>query len=118
MTTSVLIKGESYLTADYNLPAKRNFRDAWSTPVGRVVSVDMQKAREIQRERVREMRAARWQAADEAWFKAVEASDETATAAAVVYKQALRDAPAHASINDAQTPEALFAITLNTILGD
>ena len=112
----VRIGASTRLATRHAQPATgRVFRDAWAWPVGRgAISIDMDRARDIVRERIRGEREERWQAADAAFNRALESGASTAEEAAA--RQALRDAPAHRSIADALTPAALAAITLDKIL--
>lgn len=96
------------------LPQDRTFRNAWVL-AGAVIAHDMQKAREIQRERLRAARAPQLAALDTDYLRAVEAADAPAQAAVVAQKQALRDAPAAPEIDAAQTVVELKAITLDSI---
>ena len=94
----------------------RWFREAWTWPLAAgPIEVDMTRARDLQRDRIRVERAARWGAADRDFNVAQEAG--TSTAAAATVRRKMRDAPAHASIDEAATPEALKLVTLDSILG-
>lgn len=79
-------------------------------------TVDIVKARDIQRDIIRAEREAAWPAADVAWFEAMDAGDQTATTAAAGVRKKMRDAPAHASIANAADFDTLRAVTLATIL--
>jgi len=105
---SVLIKigGNLYDSSLYELPDERLFRDAWTAdPNAGVISVDMNLARDVWRDKIRRARAPRLQELDAEFMKALETG--ASTTAIVAEKQALRDAPAHPDILTAQTPEAL-----------
>lgn len=78
------------------------------------ITVDMPRAREIKRDLIRGEREPLLVEADTAYLRALEAGADTTEI--VARKQALRDAPAHASIAAAETPEALAAITLDSLL--
>lgn len=86
-------------------PLDRTFRDAWKD-TGKI-DVDMVKARDIQRDRIRAKRKPKLEALDIEYMKAHEKADVLAMNRIVAQKQALRDAPAHPDIEAAQTPEAL-----------
>jgi hypothetical protein len=75
-----------------------------------VITVDMAKAREIQRGRIRAARQPLLAALDVEFMRAVEAGDAARQAEVAAQKQALRDAPAHPDIEAAETPEALKAV--------
>ena len=91
-----------------SIPTDRTFRDAWKI-AGTKVDVDMEKAREIHRERLRAMRAPRFVALDIAYLRADESGDVAAKLSITATKQELRDVPAHPSIAAAKTPEELKA---------
>lgn len=90
------------------IPADRTFRNAW-VDGGTTVAVDMPKARDLHRDRIRSDRALLFSQLDVAYARADEAGDTEAKAAIAAQKQALRDAPAHPDIEAAQTPEDLLA---------
>lgn len=75
-----------------------------------IVTVDMAKARDIQRERIREMRAPVLAELDTAYQRADERGDTEAKANIASRKQALRDATEDPAIEAAQTPEELKAV--------
>lgn len=102
------IGGTAYNNADYTKPAERNFREAWVSDGVSVISVNMEKAREIWRDKIREARKEPLKLLDTAYMKALETSADTRSI--VADKQALRDAPALASIEAATTPEELTTI--------
>ena len=112
------IGGDRRLSTDHQEPATGDhFFSAWEWPSGEgTILVNIEKARKSQRNSIRQEREFRWPDADSTWFKAQESGDVLAIASAVAIKQALRDAPDHVSITNAQTPEELIAITLDTIL--
>lgn len=92
-----------------SVPADRTFRNAW-TVVGGVVVHDMDKCRDIQRDRIRQARVPVLAALDVEFMKAVEAGDTATQAEVAAKKQALRDLPDVPSIDAAKTPEDLKAI--------
>jgi hypothetical protein len=89
------------------IPTDRTFRDAWADK-GRV-QVDMPKAREIHRERMREARSPLLSNLDIEYQRADEAGDQTAKAEVAMRKQRLRDVTALPEIDAAKTPEQLKA---------
>jgi len=72
-----------------------------------VIRVNMPKARDIWRDKIRAARAPRLAELDAQFLRAVEAGDTVRQAEIVAAKQALRDAPADPRIDAAQTPDAL-----------
>jgi len=81
-----------------------------------MINVNMTKARDIHREKVREARNPKLAAKDVEFQRALETGADTATI--VGEKQALRDAPAAAAIDAATTPEELKAAWDSDLLGD
>lgn len=92
-----------------NMSAGPVFFTAWK-PDGAGVSIDMPKARDIWRDRIREARAPLLTALDVEYQRADEQGDATAKRSIAARKQVLRDAPAHPDIEAAATPEALKAV--------
>lgn len=109
MTTFIKIGAASYNAADYEIPAERTFREAWvaDTETG-VISVNMTKAKNVWRDKLREARKEPLAALDTTYMKALETGADTTQI--VADKQALRDAPAHADIDAATTPDELKAV--------
>ena len=98
-------------------PADRHFRGAWSLS-GSVISEDMDAAKAIFKDKVREVRNPLLDAEDVVYMKALEADDTSAKAASVTKKTALRDAPAASAINAASDIAALKAAWDTSVLGD
>ena len=99
------------------VPANRDFRGAWSLS-GSVISEDLTKAKEIFKDKIREVRGPLLDAEDVVYMKALEADDATAKAASVAKKTALRDAPAAAAIDAASDIAGLKAAWDADLLGD
>jgi len=99
------------------MPADRHFRGAWSLS-GSVISEDMDAAKAIFKDKVREVRGPLLDAEDVVYMKALEADDADAKAASVTKKAALRDAPAASAINAASDIAALKAAWDTDVLGD
>ena len=109
MTFLIEIGGSEYRSEDYSYPAERNFREAWDlSPSPNLIVVNMDKAKEIWRDKIRRDRVEPLQKLDADYMKALETGSDTASI--VAQKQALRDAPALPSIDAATTPEELKAI--------
>ena len=115
MTTYIEIDAEVRNAADVSVPVDRTFRDAWQFS-GAAIEVDMVKARDIHRDRLRAARVPRFSELDAAWFRAAETGDTDAQAAIAGVKQALRDVTADPRIDAASTPGALNALTLDALL--
>lgn len=87
----------------------RTFRNAWTLDKGQTV-VDMPKAREIWKDKMRLARAPLLAELDKAYLRADEAKDETAKEEVAVQKQELRDVTDDPRIDAAKTPEELKAV--------
>ena len=81
-----------------------------------MINVNMTKARDIHREKVRQARNPLLASKDVEFQRALETGADTA--AIVAAKQALRDAPASAAIEAATTPDELKASWDAELLGD
>lgn len=80
------------------------------------ISVDMNKARAIHRDRMRAARTPKLAALDVAFQRALETGSDTSII--VAQKQALRDVTSDPAIEAAQTPEELKAIWPTALLDD
>lgn len=92
-------------------PRDLTFRDAWCdvTPEPKI-DIDMPKARNIHRNRLRELRKPKLDALDIESMKAVIAKDEKKTNEIEAKKQVLRDVTIHPAIEAASTPEELMKV--------
>ena len=117
-TTYIVDKdGNQIDAASATVPSDRHFRGAWSLS-GNVISEDMTKAKEIFKDKIREVRQPLLEAEDVVYMKALEADDASAKTASVAKKKALRDAPAAKAITDADTIAKLKAAWDTSVLGD
>ena len=117
-TTYIVDKDGNQIDASKaTVPSDRHFRGAWSLS-GSVISEDLAKAREIFKDKIREVRGPLLEAEDVVYMKALEADDATAKAASVTKKTALRDAPAASAISDATTIAELKAAWDTSVLGE
>ena len=82
-----------------------------------MININMDKAREIHRSRIRQAREPLFKTADLAFMKAIETGDDLAKAQAVAVKQLLRDAPAASEIDAATDSEELKAAWNELLLG-
>ena len=118
VTTYIVDKDWNQIdAATATVPANRDFRGAWSLS-GSVISEDLDKAKELFKDKIREVRGPLLAAEDVVYMKALEADDATAKAASVTKKQALRDAPAAAAIDAATDIAGLKAAWDADLLGD
>ena len=90
------------------IPADRAFRNAWED--SGTVSVNMPKARNLHREKLRGLRKPKMDALDVAYMRADELGDAVLKAEITVKKQALRNVTADPAIEAAPTPEELEAV--------
>ena len=117
-TTYIVDKdGNQIDAASATVPSDRHFRGAWSLS-GTVISEDMTKAKEIFKDKIREVRKPLLEAEDVVYMKALEADDADAKAASVTKKGKLRDAPAASAITNADTIAKLKAAWDTSVLGD
>ena len=117
-TTYIVDKDGNQIDASAaSVPSDRHFRGAWSLS-GSVISEDMDAAKEIFKDKVREARTPLLDAEDVVYMKALEADDASAKSASVTKKTALRDAPSASAINAASDIAALKAAWDTDVLGD
>ena len=117
-TTYIVDKDGNQIDASTaSVPSDRHFRGAWSLS-GKVISEDMDAAKVIFKDKIREVRAPLLEAEDVVYMKALEADDASAKTASVAKKKALRDAPAAQAITDADTIAKLKAAWDTSVLGD
>ena len=118
VTTYIVDKDGNQIDASTaTVPSDRHFRGAWSLN-GKVISEDMDAAKVIFKDKIREVRAPLLDAEDVVYMKALEADDADAKTASVNKKKALRDAPAAKAITDADTIAKLKAAWDTSVLGD
>jgi hypothetical protein len=117
-TTNIVDKdGNTISASDATVPSDRHFRGAW-TLSGSTISEDLATAKDIFKDKVREVRKPLLDAEDVVYMKALEAGDTDAQAASVAKKKALRDAPAASAITSADTIAKLKAAWDTSVLGD
>ena len=117
-TTYIVDKDGNQIDASAaTVPSDRHFRGAWSLS-GSVISEDMDAAKEIFKDKIREVRAPLLEAEDVVYMKALEAGDTDAQAASVTKKNNLRNAPAASAISSASDIAALKAAWDTDVLGD
>ena len=119
MTSFIVDKDGNQIDASTvtSKPSDRHFRNAWAIS-GKVIAEDMTKAKEIFKDKIREVRKPLLEAEDVVYMKAMEADDASAKTASVNKKKALRDAPAAQAITDADTIAKLKAAWDTSVLGD
>jgi hypothetical protein len=87
----------------------RVYREAWTLVGGIFLDIDMEKAKEIQRDLWREARAPLLLALDALWMRAQEENDTAAMAAIHIAKDDLRDVTL-TNLSSVTTPEELYAV--------
>ena len=117
-TTYIVDKDGNQIDASTaTVPSDRHFRGAWSLS-GNVISEDLDAAKVIFKDKIREVRKPLLEAEDVVYMKALEADDASAKTASVAKKKALRDAPSASAIDDATTIAELKAAWDTSTLGD
>jgi len=91
------------IVEDDAVESDRTFRNAWVTSKGKSTEVDLDKAKVIAIEKVREVRVPKFAELDVAYQRAVEEDDSDKQAAVVVKKQTARDATADSQISGADS---------------
>ena len=89
------------------IPNDRTFRNSWVTEQGKSVEIDLAKAKDVAKDKVRQARTPKFAELDVAYQRADEAGDSDAKAAVVVKKQTARDATADTKITDADSVDNL-----------
>ncbi len=109
--------GNQANASEVTVPANRDFRGAWLLS-GKVISEDLDKAKEIFKDKIREVRQPLLEAEDVVFMRAIEAGDSSAQTASAEKKKSLRDAPAASAIDSATTIAKLKAAWDTSLLGD
>ena len=94
-----------------DIPGDRTWRDAWAMQGGKI-DVAIDKAKEVQKARLRAEREPKLAALDVQYMRAIEAKDNKLAAEIAAKKQALRDITADPRIAAATTTQELAAVTL------
>jgi hypothetical protein len=115
-TTTIIDKDGASITSPSSMPSDRSFRGAWKIE-GTVISEDLATAKEIFKDKIREVRKPLLDAEDVVYMKALEADDSSAKAASVAKKAKLRDAPANTAISSASNITELKAAWDTSVLG-
>tara|TARA_A100001015_G_C14957997_1_gene699609 strand:+ start:642 stop:1013 length:372 start_codon:yes stop_codon:yes gene_type:complete len=116
-TTTIVDKdGKSIDAASATIPSDRHFRNAWTLD-GTVISEDLATAKNIFKDKIREVRKPLLEEEDVVYMKALEADDASAKTASVTKKTNLRNAPAASAITNATTIAELKAAWDTSLLG-
>ena len=98
------------------VPSDRHFRNAWALS-GSVITEDLTVAKQLFKEKIREVRKPLLEAQDVLYMKALEDASSSAKTTIKNKKKSLRDAPAASAIDDADTIEKLKAAWDTSLLG-
>lgn len=115
VTSYILDKDGTLVDASSVTVPARHFRGAWVLS-GSVITEDLDKAKEIFKDKIREVRKPLLEAKDVELMRALETG--TSTTAIATAKNALRDAPAAAAITNATTIAELKAAWDTDTLGE
>jgi len=100
MSIFIKIGATAYDAADYTVTPWRVFRDAWEANTDTaVIDVNLEKAKDIWRDKIREARKPMLEQLDTDYMRALEMGADTTQI--IADKQVLRDAPAHPDIDAA-----------------
>ena len=100
MSIFIKIGATSYNAADYTVTSWRSFRDACEANTDTaVINVNLEKAKDIWRDKIREARKPMLEQLDLDYMSALETGADTTQT--IADKQVLRDAPAHPDIDAA-----------------
>ena len=111
------VDGQTYDVADLKKPLPaRTFRDAWRFDKG-VISVDMDKAKELHRNKMRTARQNKFAELDGMYMKALQTNDKETLELVSKAAEELRNVTSLPAIDKAKTPEQLMKVWPE-ILGD
>ena len=118
MTTMIQDKDGVIAATPSTMPSDRHFRNAWVFDSAQTaIDEDLTVAKEIFKDKIREVRTPLLEAEDVVWMKAAEANDSDGKVASVAKKKKLRDAPAADAITNAINITALKAAWDSDVLG-
>ena len=118
MTTMIQDKDGVIAAVPSDKPSDRHFRNAWVFDSSQsAISEDLTVAKEMFKDKIREVRGPLLEAEDVVWMKAAEANDSDGKIASVAKKKKLRDAPADSAITNAISITALKAAWDSDVLG-
>jgi len=109
--------GNSIESSSATIPSDKHFRNAW-TLSGTTITEDLATAKNMFKDKIREVRTPLLVAQDVAYMRAIEGDDDDAKTAAVNAKPALRNAPGASAITNAANITALKNAWNTSLLGD
>jgi len=112
--TYVVVDGQTLDTTQYSFPQNRYFNDAWALSEdenhNQIVVIDVEKAKEVWKRRMREARSPIMTKLDAEYFRALETANTTAATEIATKKQLLRDATKLPELLNATTVEEIEAV--------
>ena len=112
--TYVVVDGQTLDTAAYALPQNRHFSDAWALSEdenhNQIVVIDVEKAKEVWKRRMREARAPILTKLDAEYFRAMEEGSATKQKSIAAQKKLLRDVTALPELLNATSVEEIEAV--------
>jgi hypothetical protein len=110
----VVVDGQTLDTAQYSFPQNRYFNDAWTLAEdenhNQIVVIDVEKAKEVWKRRMRETRAPLMTKLDADYFKALETQNTAEASSIAATKQLLRDVTKLPELLNATTVEEIEAV--------
>lgn len=112
--TYVVVDGQTLDTADYAFPQNRYFTDAWAISEDsnhkQIIVIDVEKAKEVWKRRMREARAPIMAKLDADYFRALETTDTAKATEIAAKKQLLRDVTKLPELLNATAVEEIEAV--------
>ena len=112
--TYVVVDGQTLDTAQYALPQNRNFTDAWALGEdanhNQIVVIDVEKAKDVWKRRMRDARAPIMTKLDAEYFMALEQNNTARSSEIAATKQLLRDVTKLPELLNATTIEEIEAV--------
>lgn len=112
--TYVVVDGQTLDTAEYALPQNRHFSDAWALSEDAdhktIIVIDVEKAKETWKRRMREARKPILDSLDSEYFRALEDGDTKAQKDIATKKKLLRDVTKLPALLNAATIEEIEAV--------
>ena len=112
--TYVVVDGQTLDTAQYSFPQNRYFSDAWALSEdenhNQIVVIDVEKAKEVWKRRMREARSPLMTKLDADYFRALETQDVAKATEIATKKQLLRDVTKLPELLNATTVEEIEAV--------
>ena len=110
----VVVDGQTLDTADYALPQNRYFTDAWALSEdenhNQIVVIDVEKAKEVWKRRMRDARAPLMTKLDADYFRAMEEGDKAKQKTIADTKKLLRDVTELPELANAKSVEEIEAV--------